>query len=79
MMEVTLGLPTASSLASERTSVQLAMMTAKLEKGDEVDLNDLICQWLSHGPAEEHEAERTRFVTILDAIAENPTVVTGTR
>ncbi|QJR82450.1 DUF349 domain-containing protein [Alteromonas pelagimontana] len=55
MLEVTLGVVSPQSAASQRQDVQLALMTAKLEKGESTRAEDVIEAWLSHGPVKADE------------------------
>lgn len=48
-LELLLELASPASAESLRQDVQLAMLTAKLERGEEVSAQDTIKQWLAHG------------------------------
>jgi hypothetical protein len=72
-LEVACDVPSPESESSTRTSVQLQMMTAKLENGESASASELLSQWLSHGnisAEEEHLKQR-----IINVIQTNPEVV----
>ncbi len=72
-LEVACDVPSPESDSSTRTSVQLQMMTAKLENGESASASELLSQWLSHGDIsaeEEHLKQR-----IINVIQTNPEVV----
>ena len=72
-LEVACDVPSPESDSSTRTSVQLQMMTAKLESGESASASELLSQWLSHGnisAEEEHLKQR-----IINVIQTNPEVV----
>lgn len=48
-LEVILDLPSGQADTELRKTVQLALLTAKLERGESWDKDDLLAQWLSHG------------------------------
>lgn len=62
-LELSLELSSPASAESLRQDVQLAMLTAKLERGEEVTTPDIIKQWLAHGAVgTEDSAMLSRFV-----------------
>ncbi|RDV26139.1 DUF349 domain-containing protein [Alteromonas aestuariivivens] len=67
MLEVTFGMSTPDDSDNVRQDVQLAMMTAKLEQGSFLSVEELIEAWISHGPLSEEEIPLlARLKTCLD-------------
>ena len=66
-LELLADLPTPSDWQSQRQDIQLAMMMARLESGEQDSLDDVIAAWLSAGPvkAEEH-AQLQRFTVVIN-------------
>ncbi|WP_218310609.1 DUF349 domain-containing protein [Alteromonas antoniana] len=54
-LEVILDLPSGPADSELRKTVQLALLTAKLERGESWDKDDLLAQWLSHGKVGEQD------------------------
>ena len=66
-LEVASGMPSPQSDASVRSSVQLQMMTAKLEQGEAPEAQEILSDWLQHGEVKEDESGLLqRVVTIID-------------
>ena len=49
--------------------MQLALMTAKLEKGDDISFSEALCAWLGHGKP--GDAEFRRLLNIIGKVQEN--------
>ena len=65
-LEILAELPTPAEHASLRQDIQLAMMMAKLEQGEETSIEEAICQWLSCGPVTSQQtALKTRFSEVI--------------
>jgi hypothetical protein len=72
-LEAATDLPSPESDSSMRTNVQLAMMTAKLEKGESLSPAQLLEDWIAHGKVDDQETHLLeRIVNVLD---NNPEVV----
>ncbi len=54
-LEVLIDLPSPQADTELRKTVQLALLTAKLERGESWDKDDLLAQWLSHGRLSDDE------------------------
>ncbi|WP_414827657.1 DUF349 domain-containing protein [Alteromonas sp. H39] len=54
-LEVILDLPSPQADTELRKTVQLALLTAKLERGESWEQDDLFAQWLSHGQVSQQE------------------------
>lgn len=66
-LEVASGMPSPQSDVSVRSSVQLQMMTAKLEQGEAPEAQEILSDWLQHGEVKEDESGLLqRVVTIID-------------
>lgn len=67
-LEVATGMPSPEADASTRSSVQLQMMTAKLEKGEAATASDILADWLSYDSISEADNHLLqRVVAIIDA------------
>ncbi|WP_137166824.1 DUF349 domain-containing protein [Salinimonas lutimaris] len=66
-LELLADLPTPSDWQSQRQDIQLAMMMARLESGEQDSLDDVVAAWLSAGPltAEEQELLQ-RFTAVIN-------------
>jgi len=67
-LEVATGMPSPEADAYTRSSVQLQMMTAKLEKGEAATASDILADWLSYdliSEADNHLLQRV--VAVIDA------------
>jgi exonuclease SbcC len=72
-LEVASGMPSPQSDASVRSSVQLQMMTAKLELGEAPEAEEILHDWLLHGEVKKSESGLLqRVVTIIN---NNPSVL----
>jgi len=72
-LEVASGMPSPQSDASVRSSVQLQMMTAKLELGEAPEAEEILRDWLLHGEVKKSESGLLqRVVTIIN---NNPSVL----
>ena len=69
VLELKLNIDAAPSLQAERRNVQLALMTAKLEKGDDISFSEALCAWLGHGKP--GDAEFRRLLNIIGKVQEN--------
>ena len=66
-LEVASDMPSPQSDVSVRSSVQLQMMTAKLEQGEAPEAQEILSDWLQHGEVKEDESGLLqRVVTIID-------------
>ena len=66
-LEVSLDLPSPDADASIRSSVQLQMMTAKLEQGESTSAAEILSDWLALGEVDEAEKGlMQRVVSVLD-------------
>jgi hypothetical protein len=67
-LEVATGMPSPEADASTRSSVQLQMMTAKLEKGEAATASDILADWLSYDSISEADNHLIqRVVAVIDA------------
>ena len=67
-LEVATGMPSPEADASTRSSVQLQMMTAKLEKGEAATASDILADWLSYDSISEADNHLLqRVVAVIDA------------
>lgn len=67
-LEVATGMPSPEADASTRSSVQLKMMTAKLEKGEAATASDILADWLSYDSISEADNHLLqRVVAVIDA------------
>ena len=72
-LEVASDMPSPQADASIRSSVQLQMMTAKLEQGKAPEAEEILSDWLQHGEVKEGESGLLqRVITIID---KNPGVL----
>ena len=67
-LEVATGMPSPDADASIRSSVQLQMMTSKLEQGEAATAPDILADWLSYDSiSEEDNHLLQRVVSVIDA------------
>ena len=70
-LEVATGMPSPEADASIRSSVQLQMMTSKLEQGEAATAPDILADWLSYDSiSEEDNHLLQRVVSVIDAYPE---------
>ena len=70
-LEVATGMPSPDADASIRSSVQLQMMTSKLEQGEAATAPDILADWLSYDSiSEEDNHLLQRVVSVIDAYPE---------
>ena len=73
-LEVATGMPSPDADASIRSSVQLQMMTSKLEQGEAATAPDILADWLSYDSISEEDSHLLqRVVSVIDA---HPEIVT---
>ncbi|WP_429933171.1 DUF349 domain-containing protein [Alteromonas sp. 4B03] len=73
-LEVATGMPSPEADASIRSSVQLQMMTSKLEKGEAAAAPDILADWLSYDSIS--EADNPLLQRVIAVIDANPDIVT---
>ena len=67
-LEVATGMPSPDADASIRSSVQLQMMTSKLEQGEAATAPDILADWLSYDSISEEDSHLLqRVVSVIDA------------
>ncbi|MFD3322376.1 DUF349 domain-containing protein [Alteromonas macleodii] len=67
-LEVATGMPSPDADASIRSSVQLQMMTSKLEQGEAATAPDILADWLSYDSIREEDNHLLqRVVSVIDA------------
>lgn len=68
-LEVLADLPTPAEDKSLRQDIQLAMMMARLEQGDESELDEVILSWISCGAiVDEERSLLARFQTVIEQV-----------
>ncbi len=67
-LEVATGMPSPDADAPIRSSVQLQMMTSKLEQGEAATAPEILADWLSHDTVSNAENQQVqRVIAVLDA------------
>ena len=77
VLEIQLDIPATAALMQERRDVQLSLMAARLERGDEDSFSDSVANWLACGVLQADELQR--MTVILSTVQENAVVLEGVR
>lgn len=72
-LEVAAGVPSPDADASIRSSVQLQMMTSKLEQGEAATASDILADWLSYDSID--KADKNLIQRVVAVIGANPEIV----
>ncbi len=77
VLEIMLDIPASAALSNERRDVQLSLMAARLERGDEDSFADAVAAWLTFGVPQADEKQR--MAVILGTVLDNAVVLKGVR